>query len=216
MPEAKSGSQPNIGRKSAYVARNHAALLRATQEVLANMGPKATIEDIAKHAQVSVSTIYKHFDTKDALFGEAFLAAMGDWKNYVDQLMSDVKDPLEALVIPARLLLRLSQSHELYAQLLKRNLGETLQFTSQLSSGLAADVKKLVKAKVLDMDNVEIRAQCFFASLFPAMSNQLMNPHAKISDADTAIEMALSILNISPAKAKKLARGKLPALSSQK
>jgi AcrR family transcriptional regulator len=66
MPgRAKKPVPPELGRKAAYVARNREALLKSTQEVLAIKGEMVTIEDIAEHAEVAVSTIYKHFKDKD-------------------------------------------------------------------------------------------------------------------------------------------------------
>ena len=38
------------GRQAAYTARNRAALIKAGQEVLAEIGPSATIEQLAAHA----------------------------------------------------------------------------------------------------------------------------------------------------------------------
>jgi protease II len=75
---------PNGGRKSAYVARNRAALLRATQETLAEHGSSATVELVAEHAQMAVSTIYKHFPNKEVLFETAFLAGMTEWEEWGD------------------------------------------------------------------------------------------------------------------------------------
>mgnify|MGYP003844964941 CR=1 FL=1 len=43
----KKPTPPNAGRKSAYVARNRAALLRATQQLLAEVGPDASIDQFA-------------------------------------------------------------------------------------------------------------------------------------------------------------------------
>ena len=55
------GNTPQTGRKSAYVARNRAAILRAALSVFARDGVDATMEDVADEAQVAMSTVYKHF-----------------------------------------------------------------------------------------------------------------------------------------------------------
>ena len=54
--------QASGGRQAAYSARNRAALIKVAQEVLAEIGPSATIEQLAMHAQVSPTTIYKYFN----------------------------------------------------------------------------------------------------------------------------------------------------------
>ena len=52
------------GRKSAYVARNRTAIIKAAQEVLASDGSDATVESVAVLAEMSISTIYKHFPNR--------------------------------------------------------------------------------------------------------------------------------------------------------
>ena len=57
MPgKAKKAVAPELGRKAAYVARNRAALLKSTQEVLGIKGQAVTIEDIAEHAEIARRT----------------------------------------------------------------------------------------------------------------------------------------------------------------
>ena len=55
---------PN-SRQAAYMARNRAAIITAAQEVLADIGPQATVEQLADHAQISTTTFYKYFDSKE-------------------------------------------------------------------------------------------------------------------------------------------------------
>ena len=64
---AKKKAAAPVGRQAAYSARNRAALIKHAQEVLAEVGPSATIEQLASHAQVSPTTIYKYFANKEVL-----------------------------------------------------------------------------------------------------------------------------------------------------
>ena len=70
MPTPK---KPETGRKSAYVARNRAAILNATLVVLAEHGKEATVEQVAEQAQMALSTVYKHFKNKEELVIETIL-----------------------------------------------------------------------------------------------------------------------------------------------
>lgn len=212
MPTRKVPMPVNTGRKAAYFARNHIALLHSAQEVLAKIGPDATIDQIAEHADVSVSTIYKHFETKEELFESASIDAMRTWEIWADDILADVKDPLKELVFPMRLLLRIKHTHPIYARMIGNNLAELPSYVPGIASGLALHIKELVKAKILEMDNIEIRIQSVSACLLAAMGNQLQSPRAKESEADAAVEIAIGILGISPAKAKKLAHEKLPSI----
>jgi hypothetical protein len=73
MPTRKNVLPANTGRRSTFVARNRATLLRFTQNVLAEIEPTATIDQISEAADISVSTIYQHFETKELLFQPRFL-----------------------------------------------------------------------------------------------------------------------------------------------
>ena len=214
MSTRKSAPPVNTGRKAAYVARNRISLLRSTQRVLAEIGPEATIDQIAEVAEVSVSTIYKHFETKEILFSTAIIEGMREWEFWADETLGNLEDSLEDLVFPMRLLLRIKRTHSLYASMVARNLNAIPQYVPALSSGLAQHIKELIKLKVIEIDAPEIRIQSVSACLFGALSHQLLNPKAKELEADLAVEIALGILGITPAKAKKVSHAPLPHLES--
>ena len=214
MSTRKSAPPVNTGRKAAYVARNRAALLRSTQRVLAEIGPEATIDQIAEVAEVSVSTIYKHFETKELLFSTAIIEGMREWEFWADETLGHLEDSLEDLVFPMRLFLRIKRTHPLYAHMVARNLNSIPLYVPALSSGLAQHIKELIKSKVIEIDAPDVRIQSVSACLFGALSHQLLNPKAKESEADLAVEIALGILGITPAKAKKVSHAPLPHLES--
>lgn len=62
-------NEPATGRPLRSDARrNRIAVLNAAQEVFAEHGPSASVEEIARHAGVGVGTVYRHFPGKKALF----------------------------------------------------------------------------------------------------------------------------------------------------
>ena len=206
----KKSTPPNLGRKSAYVARNRAALLRATQRVCAEIGPEASIDQFADAAEVSVSTIYKHFENKDALIEAAFLDAFHEWEVWIDALLEGIKDPLTELVTPMRMFLRVKKTHPLYAAMSARNLSDLPKYFHGTEEGLIEHVDELIKAKIIEIESPAIRIRSISACLLAGLADQLLNPAATESDADATIEVILSILGISGAKAKKLAHAELP------
>ena len=214
MPTRKQPIPASAGRKSAYVARNHAALLKAAQGVLAEIGPSASIDQFAEGAEVSVSTIYKHFENKEALIAAAFIAAFKDWEIWTDSVLESSSDPLVELVIPMRLFLRLPKTHPHYSAMIAKNLAEVPKYYSVTQDGLVLHIKELIKKKILVVDNFEVRIRIISASLFAGLAEQILNPAAKESDADVTLEVILEILGVSPAKAKKLANGPLPELKA--
>lgn len=209
MPTGKSTLPVNTGRKAAYVARNRAALLRSTQEVLALKGQAATIEDIAEHAEIAVSTVYKHFKDKDALISATILNAFAEWEVWAESHVGESKDPLEQLVVPMRLFVRLHQTHPHHAQTLVNYFGVVAQIVPILQEKMIGHIAALVKAKFLTLENPITAAKNLHAVLTFAVINQVTNPKATLKDADESVKNALSMLGISDAKAKKLTTSKL-------
>ena len=209
MPTRKSPTPAITGRKSAYVARNRVSLIKAAQHVLAEIGPDASIEEFAEAAQISVSTIYKHFENKDALIDAAFVEAFSDWEAWANEVSSKIKDPLEELVVPMRLFLRVKRTHPLYAGMIARNFPNLGKYLGASTENLQMHVKELHDAKIITCENIPIRVRSISASLVAALGDQVFNLGAKESDGDTAIEVILDLLSIPPAKAKKLAHSPL-------
>ena len=213
MPgRAKKPVPPELGRKAAYVARNRAALLKSTQEVMAIKGEMVTIEDIAEHAEVAVSTIYKHFKDKDALIEATMLWGFASWEEWALNQIADVEDPLEQLVIPMRLFVRAHISHPHHAQSVVNFFGLMRNIAPNAGANLKVLLELLTKIKILSIDNPEILAKNISAIMIFTLLDQVTNPKATLADADKAIRSALSMLGISDAKAKKLTESKLPDL----
>ena len=208
--KGKKPSDPSKGRKAAYYARNRVALLKAAQTVLAERGPEANIEEFADQAQISISTIYKHFENKDALVEAALIAAMTDWEQWMANVMTEITDPLEQLVTPIRLFLRMRTTHPRYAQLIARNPVAVSTHTPALTQGIQLHIKQLVKTGILKFDHAELRIRNLNAVIFSAMQLQLLDPKSKDSGADLSIEIALGMLGLSPAKAHKVITAPLP------
>ena len=201
---------PTKGRKAAYFARNRNSLLNAAQAVLAEDGPEATIEQFAERAQMSVSTIYKHFDRKDAICEAALITAMSGWEGWMATVLAEVTDPLEQLITPIRLFLRMRTTHPRYAQLVARNLVAVSIHSPALTAGIQNHAQQLVKAGILKIDNPELRVRNLNSVIFTTMQVQLFVPNSKDADADLAVELALGMLGITHAKAHKLMTAPLP------
>jgi AcrR family transcriptional regulator len=207
---AKKVVAPDKGRKAAYVMRNRQALLRSTQEVLAVKGQAVTIEDIADHAQVAVSTIYKHFSDKEALISATMLWGFAEWMTQVQSLGDHLEDPLEKLVLPMRLFVRVNSTHPHHARNMVNFLEITTQFIPVLESELSEHIQELDKAKLLTCDDPDVAARNLQAVLLATVVSQVTNQKTKVEDADASIRVALRMVGISEAKARKLTESKIP------
>ena len=209
----KKAVPPELGRKGAYVLRNRAALLHSTQEVLAVKGQAATIEDIAEHAQIAVSTVYKHFKDKDSLISATILSAFAEWELWAESFTVQLKDPIEQLVLPMRLFVRLNKTHPHHAQTLVNYFAVVAQIVPQLQVKLIGHVTALNKAKLLKLENPAAAARHFHAVITFAVIDQVTNPKATEKDGDESVFAALALFGITEAKARKLAFAPLPKLT---
>ena len=208
MPSNKPKT-PQTGRKSAYVARNRAAILRAALTVFARDGVDATMDEISEEAQVAMSTVYKHFKDKRDLITATATLAFEEWESWVAKRIVEVSDPLEQLVIPMRLFLRAKATHPEYAQLVAKNFGVVSQILPELTGAFTAQVNALNKAKVLNVENTPMAIHNLFSVVVIQLINQTLNPKATAAEGDLAIRIALSMLGISESKAKKLTESKI-------
>lgn len=202
-------NKPETGRKSAYVARNRVAILKAALTVFAREGLEATMEDVSDEAQVAMSTVYKHFKDKQDLIASTTAYAFSEWESWVQQQISEVTDPLEQLVMPMRIFLRAKDTHPEYAKLVAKNFGVVGQILPNLSSVISDQVIGLNKLKVLSVESPAIAIQNLLSVLVIQLVNQTLNAKATTAEADATIRIALAMLGISDAKAKKLTESKI-------
>jgi AcrR family transcriptional regulator len=97
--------------------RNYEALLAAARSALAEHGPDAPLDDIARRAGLGIGTLYRHFPTRQSLLAAVF------------------QDGLEAIRAEAEELLLSTSPAEALARWLRTNL-----ITATTYRGLAASV----------------------------------------------------------------------------
>ena len=123
--------------------------------------------------------------------------------------LSEVSDPLERFVLPMRLFLRSKTTHPEYAQLLAKNFGVVSQILPTFLAQFSAQATLLAKAKLVTPENLNVAIQNLIAVLVLQLVNQVTNPKSTTAEADMALRVALSMLGISEAKAKKLTESKV-------
>ena len=207
---AKVEAGPEMGRKAAYFARHRAALVLATQELLGEKGWVSTIEEVASNAEVSVSTIYQHFDSKEELFRACVLEAWVTFETWAVEAAAGAKDPLEQLVVPMRLFFRMTTSHPMFARMIEKNQNHIAPVLPAIAKNLGVVMHQLVKAKVIDVDHPDIRIANLRAVLLQIFLLQLNEKSFKPVEADLALALALPMIGISPAKATAITTTSLP------
>jgi AcrR family transcriptional regulator len=82
--------------KRADARRNYDKLIAAAREVFAENGASASLEDIARRAEVGIGTLYRHFPTRQALLEAVYLEEVEAVCRSVDDFAG--LPPWEALV----------------------------------------------------------------------------------------------------------------------
>ena len=203
MAVKKKAAVPG-GRQAAYAARNRAALVKAGQEVLAEIGPSATIEQLAGHAQVSPTTIYKYFENKDELFIQA-LAEM--WISWL-QWSSSERAPgsrLEMTLDTGRKLFWARKTHPLFANMLHNSLVEMPNFLILSDQGRGKIVfSEIAKTGEIKEEDFEQRYVLWTNTYTGLLKSVFVYEELTPEEANVAYGIGLSVWGITEAKAKKI------------
>lgn len=203
MTGKKKAAVPG-GRQAAYAARNRAALVKAGQEVLAEIGPSATIEQLAGHAQVSPTTIYKYFENKDELFIQAIAEMWISWL----QWSSSERAPgtrLEMTLDTGRKLFWARKTHPLFANMLHNSLEQMPNFLILSDKGEGKRVfSELAASGELKQDDFDQRYILWTNTYTGLLKSVFVYEELSPADANIAFGIGLSVWGISEAKAKKI------------
>jgi|UniRef100_UPI004049C70A AcrR family transcriptional regulator len=204
MAGKKQTVQQTGSRQAAYSARNRARLIKDAQIVLAEIGPSATIEQIAAHAEVSPTTIYKYFENKDQLFLEALGEAWIGFLIWANQLKVP-GDRLERTLDSGRKVFYARKSHPLFAEMLHNCLTEMPDFLVQSDRGEGKNVfKEIAASGELKADEFEKRYVLWINIYTGILKSVFVTKELSPAEADVALGIGLSVWGISEAKAKKL------------
>jgi len=195
--------QVSGGRQAAYSARNRAALIKVAQAVLAEIGPSATIEQLANHGQVSPTTIYKYFNNKEVLFTEAFSQLWEEWINWSNETKTP-GEPLEMVVDTGRKLFRVRLHDPILAHVM-HNVLKDPQFAINAVQGESGKVfKNLAKMGAVKSEDFEER-MILWNYIYAGICISLYQAESiSPEEADVAFGIGLSVWGISEAKANKI------------
>ena len=203
MPTKKQILKKPGNRQAAYTARNRAALIKAGQEVLADIGPGATIEQLAAHAQVSPTTIYKYFVSKEVLFSEAISEMYQGWIIWAYN-GAPPGGSLETTLDTARKLFWVKQTHPLFAKILHNTLRDPSFVIASVKIGAEAVFRNYAELGILENEEFDKRFILWSYSFAGIMTSVHLTEEISPTEAEDSLGIALSIWGVSEAKAKKL------------
>jgi len=201
--KSNGGEKLVAGRQDAYRARTRISLLKSAQQVLAAIGPSATIEDLANQAQVSPATIYNHFENKDEYLKEA-LANLWQAQLLLAYDGRPEGQDLETMIEVCRKLLRVNRTKTVFGRVMGKTLSDSsFVIEALLSSGLES-FKNFSKRGELGSENFETKFYLWSYCLAGIFHGVFVSNKYSAEEADSALRMSLAIWGISKSQAEKL------------
>ena len=202
MADKQSQKDPGDGLTPA-AKRNRLALIKSAQEVLAEIGPDATVEQFVAYAQVSPTTIYNHFYNKDALFKEALALA---WQEWIDWAHGGIPadESLEVAMDVCRRLFRVTKTHPDFARLISKSLSNPGFIIEAVQADAMPAVKRFARSGQISKAELEKRMRMFGYCVTGILHGVHTTNELSPVDADASLGIALAILGVSPAKAKSI------------
>jgi AcrR family transcriptional regulator len=184
-------------RLSAATTRNRAALIRAAQQVLAEFGPDATVEQFVAHAEVSPTTIYNHFGSKEAMFSQALAQIFREWLEWAHGGVP-ADESFDLMIDVCRRLFRVQKTHPQFSQI----LGKTLDTPRFVIDAVIADslpaLEAIARRGLVNNTEFNKRTRLFAYCLAGILHGVHTTKELSPADADVSLEIALAIWNLSP------------------
>jgi len=124
--------------------RNRERLIDAAKAAFAQTGPDASLEEVARRAEVGIGTLYRHFPTREAVVKAVYRRELEQLVDAAERLLAE-RTPLEAL----RAWLRLSVDYLATKRVIAQALNATPTGTTLYKSGgpaMQAAIERLVSA----------------------------------------------------------------------
>ena len=97
LPPRGRWKAPGAARKPrADAQRNRDGLLEAAKAAFAEVGPEASLDEIARRARVGIGTLYRHFPTRDAIVEAVYRREVQQLADAAPRLIESLP-PAEAL-----------------------------------------------------------------------------------------------------------------------
>ena len=199
MADRKAPGNPE-GEVSSATKRNRLALIKSAQEILAEIGPDATVEQFVAHAGVSPTTIYNHFYNKEALFKEALADAWKEWINWAHGGIP-ADDSLETMIDVCRKLFRVAKTHPEFSRLISKSLvNPGFVIEAVKADGLSA-MKSFARQGHVNKADFEKRVRLFSYCIAGILHGVHTTNELSPADADASLGIALTIWGLSPESA---------------
>lgn len=188
------------------------ALVGAAEELLAAGQDDVSVATITAAAGVGVGSFYNHFDDKDSLFEQAAQRAFATFEAELVSLTEHIASPAERLCTRVRLFCRITESHPRLARIVVNAAPHCLLSPAGYSPVFEADATAGVADGVLDGADLDLKLMAIAAGAERLVGQAVIFPPLSETRADEFAGVALQILGMPRAKARRMARRPLTDL----
>jgi AcrR family transcriptional regulator len=141
---AVGGKAPGAARKPrADAQRNRDGLLEAAKVAFAEVGPEASLDEIARRARVGIGTLYRHFPTRDAIVEAVYRREVQQLADAAPRL-GETLPPAEALRAWMRVFIDYIAAKKVIAPALKSLVGADSALYADSSARINGAIALLV------------------------------------------------------------------------
>jgi AcrR family transcriptional regulator len=196
-----SSEARNLGKRE----RTRARLMDAAVGIFASVGyESASVNEIARAADVANGTFYLHFKDKDAIVAAVALRIAGDVVRHIDQAMKDIDDAIERTSYATRQLIHLACSEPQWGWALLRAISFLPDLRQQGLAYLRADLQRGVRQGAFNLKIDEFVVEMFASMVLTALQARLRGDEGADAGAKVA-ELQLRMLGVSSARAHRAA-----------
>lgn len=188
------------------------ALLDAAEELLAAGQHDVSVATITAAAGVGVGSFYNHFDDKDSLFELAAQRAFIRFEAELVPLTEHIANPAERLCTRVRIFCRITESHPRLARIVVNAAPHCLISPAGYSPVFEADARAAAAQGELDAADLDLKLMSIAAGAERLVGQAVMFPPLSEARMDEFAGVAMQILGMRRAKARRMARRPLADL----
>ncbi len=186
-------------------ARTRARLMDAAVQVFARDGfEAASVNEIARMAEVANGTFYVHFKDKDAIAVEVAARIATDITDQIDRAMADIDDGLERFGFATRQFIEFASHQPQWGWVIIRAASFLPQMHRQMETHMCADLERGRRQGQITADIDAFLVDTIMSMVFAALAARLRGD-AGPEAGSRVTELVLNMLNIPPQRAHAIA-----------
>ena len=139
---------------------------------------------------------------------------MKEWETWAIDLVSGITDPIEGLLFPIRLQVKLPETHPTFAKMVVADIPLFLAVAQEALPRFGENILKLQRSKVITSADIKVRVQNMSMLLTMILLSRCSTPPLPEKEALYRISIALEMLGLTTDQIKQAWTAPLPDVSN--